>query len=129
MTATMVLFLSAPSALAGLYSSDAAVVALAASLLPIAGFFQVMDGIQVVAAGALRGIGDTRMPMVLNLLGFWLAGLPVGVYLAFEEGMGPQGLWWGLALGLLVVAVLLVLRIRSRMRGSLDRLEVDEDDA
>ena len=128
MTLPMMIFLTLPGPLARLYSSDAAVVALAATLLPIAGVFQVADGVQVVAAGVLRGVGDTRVPMVLNLLGFWLVGLPVGVYLAFPRLMGPRGLWWGLALGLGVVAVLLVLRIRSRLAGELARLVVEDDE-
>jgi MATE family multidrug resistance protein len=128
MALTMALFLAIPEPLARIYSSDAPVVALAAALLPIAALFQVFDGIQVVALGVLRGVGDTRVPMLLNLLGFWLAGLPVGIVLAFRGGMGPQGLWWGLALGLALVAVLLVTRIRGRLAGELTRFDTGEED-
>jgi MATE family multidrug resistance protein len=128
MTFTMIVFLLVPETLARLYSSDVPVVALAASLLPIAALFQVFDGTQVVAMGVLRGVGDTRVPMLLNLLGFWLAGLPVGAALAFRMGMGPRGLWWGLALGLAVVALLLLRRIRIRLAGELPRLMVDDDE-
>lgn len=125
MVLTMVLFFTFPEFLARLYSKDAPVVALAASLLPIAALFQVVDGIQVVGTGVLRGVGDTRVPMLLNLLGFWLAGLPVGIWMAFGMGMGPRGLWWGLALGLAVVAALIVVRIARRLRGELARIEID----
>ncbi|HSG50093.1 MAG TPA: MATE family efflux transporter [Longimicrobiales bacterium] len=128
MVVTMVVFFLAPGPLARIYSSDPAVVALAASLLPIAALFQVFDGIQVVSLGVLRGVGDTRVPMLMNLLGFWLAGLPVGVLLAFRGGMGPRGLWWGLALGLAVVAVLLVLRIRRRLAGELERFDTGDEE-
>ncbi|MDT8339879.1 MAG: MATE family efflux transporter [Longimicrobiales bacterium] len=128
MTVTMAVFLAVPGGLARLYSSDPAVVALAASLLPIAGLFQVFDGLQVVAQGVLRGVGDTRVPMWTNLLGFWGAGLPVGALLSFRAGMGPRGLWWGLALGLALVAVLLVIRIRIRLAGALDRLETGDEE-
>ena len=75
MSLTAVLFLTLPEWLSRVFSDDPQVVALAALLLPIAGVFQVVDGLQVVAAGALRGVGDTRVPMILNLVGFWLVGL------------------------------------------------------
>lgn len=128
MCMTMLVFLAIPTPLARIYTSDLPVVALAASLLPIAALFQVFGGVQVVALGVLRGVGDTRVPMVLNLLGFWVAGLPVGVVLAFRAEMGPRGLWWGLALGLAIVAVLLLLRIRRRLAGELVRLVVEDDE-
>ncbi|HEU4629247.1 MAG TPA: MATE family efflux transporter [Gemmatimonadaceae bacterium] len=119
-------FLLAPGALARLYSGDAAVVALASALIPIAGVFQVADGLQAVAAGVLRGAGDTRAPLVLNLLGFWLVGTPVSLYLAFRTSAGPRGLWWGLVAGLAAVAVLLLARMRRRLRGTPRRVVIDE---
>lgn len=128
MTLTMLLFILVPGPLARLYSSDVAVVTLAVALLPIAGVFQVADGLQAVAAGVLRGVGDTRVPMLVNLFGFWLVGLPLGGWLAFRRGVGPAGIWWGLALGLAVVAVLLLARIRRRMRKGLKRVVMDDDD-
>jgi MATE family multidrug resistance protein len=70
--------------------------------------FQLFDGIQVVAIGALRGAGDTRTPMIWNAVGYWLIGLPVGYYLCFVTGYGVVGLWIGLSLGLIVVGSILL---------------------
>ena len=126
MTLTAMAFLVFPGTLARIYSPDAAVIALGASLLPIAGLFQVADGVQVVAAAALRGIGDTRAPMLINLLGFWIVGLPVGVALAFGADLGPRGVWWGLAVGLVVVAFLLLRRVRVRFGRDLRRLVIEQ---
>lgn len=128
MVLTAGLFLSMPEFLARLYTNDMAVIGLAATLIPLAGVFQVFDGVQVVAAGALRGVGDTRAPMVINLLGFWAIGLPVGATLGFRAGLGPRGLWWGIVTGLGAVAVLLVLRMRVRFARDLERLELDADE-
>lgn len=127
MVVTAVAFLVAPVPLARIFSTDAAVVALAASLLPIAGVFQVGDGVQVVAAAILRGIGDTRVPMLMNFAGFYAVGLPTAGLLAFGVGLGARGIWWGLAVGLGVVAVLLSIRMRIRMRGELARVHIEDD--
>jgi MATE family multidrug resistance protein len=126
MAFTAVLFLGLPEPLSRLFSDDAGVVAVAAALLPIAGVFQVFDGLQVVASGALRGIGDTRVPTILILVGFWLVGLPVSVLLGFTLGAGPRGIWWGLAIGIGVVAILLALRTVRRFGRELRRLVIDE---
>lgn len=87
-----------------------AVIALASSLLMLAAVFQLADGLQAVAAGALRGLKDTRMPMLLTALAYWVVGFPVAWWLGFELGWGPQGLWGGFLAGLSVAAVLLVSR-------------------
>lgn len=127
MTVTAVLFMTVPEVLAGIYSRDPGVVALAAVLLPIAGLFQVFDGIQVVGGGVLRGIGDTRVPMVLNLVGFWVVGLPVSALLAFTFDLGPRGVWMGLALGIGAVALLLLTRVWFRFGRELQRVVIDDD--
>jgi len=127
MLCTATLFMLAPGVLAAAYSSDAAVVALAAALIPIAGVFQVFDGLQVVSLGVLRGVGDTRAPMIVNILGFWLIGFPVSLTLCFSLGFGARGLWWGLVVGLGAVAGFLMLRIRTRMRRDLRRMVVEEE--
>lgn len=115
-----------PLALARLYTPDPAVLALAIQLIPIAGVFQVFDGLQVVSIGVLRGLGDTRTPMVVNLIGYWLFALPLSLLLAFRLGLGPRGLWWGFVGGLALVAVILLARVRARLGRKLERLVVDE---
>jgi MATE family multidrug resistance protein len=126
MCASASAFLLVPDLLARLYTPDAAVLALAASLIPIAGVFQIADGLQAVAAGVLRGAADTRLPLVLNLVGFWMFGMPVSLYLAFRAGRGPHGLWWGLVVGLAAVAVLLLARMRRRLGGTVARVHIDD---
>lgn len=125
MCGTATLFLTLPEPLGRLFSTDPAVVATVAVLLPIAGVFQVFDGLQAVAGGVLRGLGDTRVPMVANVLGFWLLGVPAALILAFPAKLGPQGLWWGLAVGLAGVALLLLRRVFHRMGGEFRRLVLD----
>ncbi len=111
--------------IAGLFTNDADLALFAATLLPLAAAFQLFDGVQVVALGVLRGAGDTLVPMLINLLGYWLIGFPVGYYLAFGAGLGAHGLWWGLVAGLGAVAVLLFLRVRRRLAETLVRVDLD----
>lgn len=126
MSLTAVTFITVPGLLAGLYSTNADVIRLAVLLLPIAGVFQIFDGTQVVCLGVLRGLGDTRVPMVLSTLGFWCLGIPVSVGLAFGLGLGATGLWWGLVAGLGVVAIVLLVRLWRREHQSIDRIVIDE---
>jgi len=96
-----------------IYTSDAAVIGLAATILPIAGAFQLFDGTQAVACGVLRGMGQTRPAAVFNVVGYWLIGIPLGWYFGIRvDWLG--GLWWALVLGLAIVAVSLVLWLRVR---------------
>jgi MATE family multidrug resistance protein len=125
MVLTALLFLSLPRVLALAYTPDAGVIALATTLIPIAGVFQVFDGLQIVSSGALRGLGDTRVPMLINLLGFWLVGIPVSLWLGFGLGFGPRGLWWGVVVGLAAVAVLLMARVGVRFSRPMQRLRID----
>jgi MATE family multidrug resistance protein len=126
MALTAVLLIAAPGALARLYTSDSGVVALAVLLLPIAGVFQVFDGLQVVAIGLLRGLGDTQVPVIVNVIGFWCIGIPVSLWLGFGLGYGAVGLWWGLVAGLVMVAAFLILRVRQRESRDLARVIIDE---
>jgi MATE family multidrug resistance protein len=109
MLAAAVTFIVVPRPLVRLFTSDPLVIAAGASLLVVAAFFQIFDGLQVVATGALRGAGDTRTPLLSNLVGYWVLGLPVGYYLCFVRGLGAVGLWIGLLIGLAVTGVSLVL--------------------
>jgi MATE family multidrug resistance protein len=115
MAAMGVLLVTFPAAMAGLFLGDAdplgpEVLAIAVPLLIAAGVFQLADGVQVVATGALRGLSDTRVPMLLVGVGYWVIGLPGGWLLAHPGGMGPLGIWIGLALGVGAVAVLMMRR-------------------
>ena len=101
-----------------LYTGDAVVATLAASLLLYAALFQFPDGIQVLSAGALRGLNDTRAPMWLAALAYWGIGMPVGAGLGLALGWGPRGMWLGLTAGLSVAAFLLCRRfLRSSRRA------------
>ncbi len=100
-------FLLAPRAFIGLFSPGPDVIALGSSLLLVAAIFQLFDGLQGVATGVLRGLGETRMAMIVNLAGHWLIGLPIAYWLCFTLGMGVRGLWLGLSTGLIVCGVVL----------------------
>ncbi|MFC3126736.1 MATE family efflux transporter [Pseudoroseomonas globiformis] len=112
MAATAAVLLLAPHSVAALFLAPdmAETRTLAATLLMVAGVFQLSDGVQAVAAGALRGLKDTRMPLLFAALGYWGLGLPIGLGLGFTAGWGPLGVWIGLVAGLAVVAVLMTLR-------------------
>jgi multidrug resistance protein, MATE family len=102
------------NALPRIYTPDADVIAACAAILPIAGAFQIFDGTQAVGCGVLRGMGRTRPAMVFNLVSYWGLALPIGSWLALRRGWGLAGIWWGLACGLGLVAISLVLWIRAR---------------
>src|ERR1700739_3988166 len=105
-----VLFLVAPGPLIMLYTHDPRVLAVGPSLLWIAAAFQIFDGIQTVSTGALRGLGETRVPMIANLVGYWVMGLPLGFILCFVLRRGIYGMWIGLTLSLVVIASTLLIR-------------------
>ncbi len=106
------LFLTLPEGLARLYTDDPEILAVAVLLIPLAGLFQLFDGFQAVSYGVLRGAGDVRLPMLVPVFAFWVFGLPVAYTLAFQQGLGPEGIWWGLIGALAVAALLLAWRIR-----------------
>lgn len=113
--------------LSGFMTDDMGVIEIASELLLIAAVFQWVDGVQAVAAGALRGAGLTRFALAANLVGHWLIGFPVGVGLAFVNHQGAAGLWWGLVGGLTTVAIALVFRLHvATRRGSDIRSVVQE---
>jgi MATE family multidrug resistance protein len=96
--------------------ANAGVIDLGVSFLAVAAAFQIVDGAQVVGAGMLRGLHDTRVPMLFALVGYWAIGLGVGVWLAFAAGWQGVGVWTGLATGLGVVAALMIIRWMMRER-------------
>jgi MATE family multidrug resistance protein len=127
MCMTAILLVMIPRTLVGLFldlanPANAHVAALAVSFLFVAAVFQIVDGAQVVSAGMLRGLHDTRVPMLFAMFGYWVVGIGIGVGLAFGAGLGGLGIWIGLASGLATVAVLMTLRwIRREPLGLLAR--------
>ncbi|HUB30099.1 MAG TPA: MATE family efflux transporter [Terracidiphilus sp.] len=106
-------FLVVPKPLLRLYTSDPRVLAVGPTLLWLAALFQVFDGIQTVCTGALRGLGETRVPMIANFVGYWILGLPLGFALCFVLHWGIYGTWIGLTLALIVIASALLVRWRK----------------
>jgi MATE family multidrug resistance protein len=102
--------------------ANAPVIALGVAFLGIAAIFQVVDGAQVVGAGMLRGLHDTRVPMIFTFIGYWAIGIGIGAWLAFARGWQGQGIWTGLAIGLAIVAVLMIWRWSRRDRLGLTRI-------
>ncbi len=105
-----------PGIIVGIYTDDAIVAPLAVSLLFYAAIFQYSDGIQICAAGALRGYKDTRVPMIYTIISFWIVGMTLGYYLTFTAEMGPAGMWIGMIAGLSVAAVLMLARFQRISR-------------
>jgi multidrug resistance protein, MATE family len=110
-------FLAVPRAILAIFTADPAVTATGVRLLAVAALFQLFDGLQVVATGALRGLGDTRTPLYCNLASHWAFGLPVAYGLAFPAGLGVFGLWVGLALGLIATGMVLLAAWSTRVRS------------
>ena len=109
MTALGLVFFLWPVALLRVFSPDPRIIEIGVGLLAIAAAFQLFDGTQAVVTGALRGISETRMPMIVNVIGHWFLGLPVGSALCFRFGWGVTGLWIGLSIGLVVAALVLTV--------------------
>ena len=108
MVCSGLVFVLAPRPILRLFTAEPTVVSIGVPLLFVAALFQLFDGLQGVATGVLRGLGDTRTPMLWNLAGHWALGLPMGYLLCFEQGWGALGLWVGLCIGLVVVGTVLV---------------------
>lgn len=113
-SAAVLLLLARP--LVGAFSPDQSVIRIGASLLVVGAMFQMFDGLQGVATGVLRGVGDTRTPMLWNLGAHWFIGLPLGYVLCFPAGHGVIGLWWGLSVGLIICGVALTAVWARRVR-------------
>jgi MATE family multidrug resistance protein len=113
-------FLVVPRLLLKAFTSDAGVLDVGVRLLFVAAVFQLFDGVQGVATGILRGLGDTRTPMLWNLFAHWLIGLPLGYSLCFVVAFGVVGLWWGLSTGLIICGSALLI-VWSRRIHQLER--------
>ncbi len=118
MSGAALAFVTFPAAIVRVFTPDATVIAIGVVLLFVAAVFQLFDGLQVVATGVLRGTGDTRTPLLANLVGHWCIGLPVGYALCFVRGWGVVGLWVGLCVGLVAVALTLVWVWATRVSTS-----------
>jgi MATE family multidrug resistance protein len=112
-------FWVAPHFIVRIYTPDPVVIRAASQLLFVAAFFQLFDGLQVVATGALRGAGDTRTPMLCHLIFYWLVGLPLGVYFGFRLGWGAPGIWAGLCVALIFIGSTLLCLWRREERSFL----------
>jgi MATE family multidrug resistance protein len=118
---TALAFWLAPQYIVRIYSADPAVIRASSNLLFVAAFFQLFDGLQAVATGALRGAGDTRTPMICSVLFYWLVGLPLGYYLCFGRGRGASGVWIGLCVALILLGCSLLVLWRRKERSFAER--------
>lgn len=116
MTCSAIIFVLAHNFMPFIYTEDLSVVAIAAQLLIIAGFFQLFDGTQVVGLGVLRGLGDVNIPTFITFLAYWVVGIPVGYLLGFKFHLGVNGIWYGLTFGLLTASILLFLRFQNKTK-------------
>ena len=124
MSCTAVLFLLVPNFIVSIYldtndPTNVATILQVVSLLGIAALFQLFDGLQATALGALRGLKDTRIPMVMGFIAYWLIGMPTGLGLGFGLGMGPEGFWWGLVIGLIAASIMFThrfVRMTNRLK-------------
>ena len=109
MSVAAIAFVAIPRPLIGAFTTDTRVLEIGIALLAVAAVFQLFDGLQAVGTGVLRGLGETRLPMLWNLAGHWFIGLPIAYLLAFHFGFGVIGLWWGLSSGLIICGVALLI--------------------
>lgn len=125
MGACAFIFIVGRDFLPSLYIDNITVQQQAASLIIIAALFQLSDGLQVVCLGALRGLEDVKIPTILTFVAYWVLALPIGYFLGFKAGMGPEGIWWGLLTGLTVVAIALLWRFHRLTKKLFQRLKND----
>lgn len=127
MCISALVFITAPEWLATRYTTDPTTVSIAVSLIPLAGVFQVFDGLQAVTSGVLRGTGDTRVPAILHVVAFWGIGVPLGAWLGLGTALRERGFWWGLVAGLAAAALLQSWRVTRRLSRDIARVRVDHD--
>jgi MATE family multidrug resistance protein len=117
MASAAITFFAIPRRIASLYTADENVIRASVAMLMIAAVFQLFDAFQIVSAGALRGVGDTRTPMLCNLAFYWFVGLPLGYGLCFRAGWGAPGIWTGLCVALILIGSTLLAVWRARING------------
>ena len=117
MSVASIVLLVVPSWIARIYTTDAVIIRSTGALLAAGAAFQLFDGIQSVATGALRGAGDTRTPMLCHLTAYWIIGLPLGYWLCFHLQWGALGLWIGLSLALILIGIVLLVAWRKKVRS------------
>ncbi len=118
---TVIIMVALRYEIVGIYTDDAPIIEIAASLIFLAAIFQFSDGFQVNAAGALRGMKDTTIPMIYMGISYWIVGMPLGYYLAEYQGMKAQGYWIGIIAGLTVAAILLLSRFIRKTKTMSDQ--------
>lgn len=116
MVLSAIFFCLYPRQILGIYTHDSEVITIGTGLLALAACFQLFDGMQTVVTGALRGLGQTRIPMLTNLVGYWAIGLPAGYELCFRYRLGVYGLWCGLTLALVIIALFLLYTWQRQSR-------------
>jgi len=122
MACCALLFVLLPRPLMELYTPHQGIIALGMQLLLLAAAFQIFDGAQVCGMAVLRGAADTRVPMLIAMVGYWFIGLPIAYVLGFHTSLGPVGIWMGLSVGLAAVALMLLVRVRQVLwRGDVQR--------
>lgn len=126
MSASALTLVLIPRFIVRAFTPDAAIISIGASLLLVAAFFQLFDGIQVVATGALRGAGETRIPMLSAVVCYWIVGLPLGYFMGFPLGWGVMGQWIGLSASLIAMGSYLILTWRRTIGKSLPRMHRDD---
>jgi MATE family multidrug resistance protein len=117
MSLSAIAFMVAGRWIVAAFTSDHQVADITVKLLFLAGLFQLADGTQIVSSGALRGLGETKIPMYTTMGGYWLIGLPLGYFLCFSEGLGAVGMWISFVLSLVLVAITLLTVWRRRSQS------------
>ena len=110
------MYLGIPHLLLGIATNDPSIIAYASTLLFWVGIFQIPDGLQVVLSGVMRGLQETKIPMILGFVSYWIIGLPIGCFLTYKKGLEAKGLWMGLAVGLTCMSILLILQYIRKIK-------------
>jgi MATE family multidrug resistance protein len=123
MSCAALAFVLFPQYIVSIYTIDPEVMKIGVMLLAVAAVFQIFDGIQIVASGALRGAGETKIPMLIYGIAYWLIGLPFGYYLCFDRGWGATGVWAGLCFGLVLIGCVLLVVWHRKVRALASQLQ------